>query len=78
VNKLITDVTPSMHKVRRQSLQASVTSLISGALLSVTSLGRHIQSATSEKYQIKRSMRLCSNHHLHQEVMAIYVSQAKR
>lgn len=78
VKQLINDVTPSMHTIRRQSLQASVSSLISGALLSVTSLGRHIQSNTSEKHQIKRSMRLCSNHHLHQEVTAIYISQAKR
>lgn len=78
VKQLITDVTPSMHKIRRKSLQASVTSLISGAFLSVTSLGRHIQSDTSEKHQIKRSMRLCSNHHLHQEIATIYMSQAKR
>lgn len=72
VNKLVIDVTPCMHKVRRQSLQASISSLMSGADLSVTSLGRHIQSKTSEKHQIKRSMRLCSNHHLHQEIDTVY------
>jgi len=71
VKQLITDVTPCMHKVRRQSLNAMVTSLLSGSSLSVTSIGRHIESQTSEKHQIKRSMRLCSNHHLHQESLSI-------
>jgi len=73
LNDLIKDVTPDMHKVRRKSLSASVSSLISGASLSVTSLGRNIESETSEKHQIKRSMRLCSNHHLHDEISDIYL-----
>ena len=72
LNDLLIDVTPDMHKVRRRSLNASVSSLISGASLSVTSLGRNIESNTSEKYQIKRSMRLCSNHHLHDEITQVY------
>lgn len=67
-----------MHQVRRQSLQASITSLMSGADLSVTSLGRHIQSKTSEKHQIKRSMRLCSNNHLHQEADTVYAIMTQR
>jgi len=78
VTKLLTDVTPSMHKVRRQSLNAMVTSLLSGSSLSVTSIGRHLDSHTSEKHQIKRSMRLCSNHHLHQEIKGIYSWMAQR
>ncbi|MBL1322074.1 MAG: IS4 family transposase [Methylophaga sp.] len=61
-----------MHKVRRNSLKAMVTSLISGAHCSVTSLGRNIDSRTSEKHQIKRSMRLCSNPHLYSEIGTIY------
>ena len=72
LNDLLIDVTPDMHKVRRKSLNASVSSLISGASLSVTSLGRNIESNTSEKHQIKRSMRLCSNHHLHDEITQVY------
>ena len=78
VTKLLTDVTPSMHKVRRQSLNAMVTSLLSGSSLSVTSIGRHINSQTSDKHQIKRSMRLCSNHHLHHETNTIYSHMAQR
>jgi DDE family transposase len=72
LNSFIDDVTPSMHKMRRESLNAMVTSLISGSHLSITGLGRNIQSATSEKHQIKRSMRLCSNPHLYREVSSIY------
>ncbi len=74
LNDLLADVTPDMHKVRRESLNASISSLISGASLSVTSLGRNIESDTSEKHQIKRSMRLCSNHHLHDEISNIYLN----
>ena len=78
LNDLITEVTPSMHKVRRKSLNALVTSLISGADLCVTSLGRNIDSQTTEKHQIKRSTRLLSNHHLHGEIMTIYSKLAQR
>jgi len=78
LNQFLFEVTPSMHKVRRKSLNAMVTSLISGAHLSVTGLGRHIKSATSEKHQIKRSMRLCSNPHLYSEVNSIYSFTARQ
>jgi len=72
LNDLLIDITPNMHKVRRKSLEASITSLISGADLSVTSLGRNIDSQTTEKHQIKRSDRLCKNIHLHQELSGVY------
>ncbi|NOQ79361.1 MAG: IS4 family transposase [Gammaproteobacteria bacterium] len=72
LNNLLKDVTPEMHKIRRKSLNALVLSLISGADLSVTSLGRNINSKTTEKHQIKRSTRLCSNPHLHHEIKGIY------
>jgi len=78
LNSLLADLTPTMHTVRRQSLKALVTRLISGSHLSVTSLGRHIGSETTEKHQIKRSTRLCSNPHLHNEITAIYSSVAVR
>lgn len=73
LNDLLVDVIPDIHKVRRNSLNASVSSLISGASLSITSLGRNIESDTTEKHQIKRSMRLCSNHHLHDKISGIYL-----
>ena len=58
LNKFLPNVTPNMHSVRRKSLNALLHSLILGADLSVTGLGRNIMSKTSEKHQIKRSMRL--------------------
>jgi len=78
LNDLLIDVTPDMHKVRRKSLEAMITSLISGADLSVTSLGRNINSGTTEKHQIKRSTRLCSNIHLHQELFGVYSKLCRR
>lgn len=78
LNQLLIDVTPSMHKVRRASLNAMLTSLISGSHCSVTGLGRNIDSKTSEKHQIKRSMRLCSNPHLQGEISSIYSIMAMR
>ena len=61
-----------MHKTRRKALSAVIMSLISGANLSVTSLGRNINSKTTEKHQIKRCDRLCSNPHLKLEIEGIY------
>lgn len=78
LNQLLLEVTPTMHKVRRASLSAMVTSLMSGGQCSVTGLGRNIDSKTSEKHQIKRSMRLCSNPHLHNEIASIYSLMANR
>lgn len=78
LNTFLHDVTPTMHKVRRASLNAALTSLLSGSQLSVTSLGRNIDSKTTEKHQIKRSMRLCSNPHLYHEIDAIYSSMTTR
>ncbi len=78
VNTFLNDVTPTMHKVRRASLYASLTSLLQGSPLSITAIGRNITSQTSEKHQIKRSMRVCCNPHLQAEIQAIYSRMALR
>lgn len=78
LHNLIKDVTPNMHKVRRKSLDAMVGSLVSGAALQVTSLGRNIDSETSEKHQIKRSARLCCNPYLHRDILNIYANLSLR
>ena len=72
MNDQVTKVTPDMHEVRRESLCAVLTSLISGADLNVTNLGRCIDSETIDKYQIKRADRLLSNGHLYRELPGIY------
>jgi len=78
LKELLRTVTPSMHKVRRQSLHDMILSALSGAALSVTSLGRTLDSNTSEKHQIKRADRLCSNSHLQHEVHSIYSHGVRR
>ena len=72
LNDFVSDVTPNMHQVRRNCLKSVLRSLLYGADLTVTSLGRNISSFTSEKHQIKRSARLLGNHHLHFELTSIY------
>jgi len=47
-------------------------SALSGRRLTVTDLGRSIQSDTSHKHNIKRADRLLSNAHLHNEYLDIY------
>jgi hypothetical protein len=54
LSKYLSDVTPTMHKVRRLSLFAAVESTINGGALSVTGLGRNIDSRAYEKHRIKR------------------------
>ena len=71
-HKLLKNSCPDMHKTRRTSLFANVMASLTGRRLTVTDLGRAIQSTTSHKHNIKRADRLLSNSHLHQERMGIY------
>jgi hypothetical protein len=61
-----------MHKTRRESLEANVFSALTGRRLTVTDLGRSIESQTSHKHNIKRADRLLSNTHLHRESFEVY------
>ena len=61
-----------MHNLRRDSLNACVLSAIEGQCLTVTGLGRAINSQAKEKHCIKRADRLLSNAHLHREQRDIY------
>ena len=51
LSKYLSDVTPTMHKVRRLSLFAAVESTINGGALSVTGLGRNIDNRAYEKHR---------------------------
>lgn len=64
----------SMHKKRRESLQANVMSALTGRHLSVTQLGRGIDSDAKEKHCIKRADRLLSNRHLFAERECLYAA----
>ena len=72
LHKLIQNTCPDMHKRRRESLEANVLAALTGQRLTVTDLGRAIQSQTSHKHNIKRADRLLSNTHLHNDTLSLY------
>lgn len=72
LHKIMMNTCPDMHKIRRDALEANVLSALSGRRLTVTDLGRSIQSQTTHKHNIKRADRLLSNPHLHHESEGIY------
>ncbi len=72
LHKLIMNTCPNLHKLRQTALEANVFAALSGRRLTVTDLGRSIQSETSHKHNIKRADRLLSNLHLHNERIDIY------
>ena len=62
------------HKVRLTSLMTAVTSVMKGANLSLTSMGRHVEKEIKPKSKIKEIDYLLSNGHLHRERFSIYKS----
>ncbi|MDT3320706.1 IS4 family transposase [Shewanella sp. SP1S2-4] len=72
LSKCLSLVTPLMHKTRRQSLFSAIESSMNGGALSITGLGREIESKAMEKHKIKRVDRLCSNTYLHRDIEFIY------
>jgi hypothetical protein len=76
LSKCLSIVTPSMHKTLQKSLFATIESVMSGSSLSITSLGRNLDSDAREKHKIKRVDRLCNNGHLHREIESIYTRMA--
>lgn len=73
-HKLIQNTCSDMHQTRRASLEANVVAGLIGQRLTVTDIGRSIQSHTSHKHNIKRADRLLSNRHLHHETHKLYRS----
>lgn len=72
LHKLLMKTCPNMHKTRRASFEANVLAALIGRRLTVTDLGRSIQSTTSHKHNIKRADRLLSNPHIHAESVEVY------
>lgn len=70
-SNILSSVT-TLHQRRATALAAAVEALISGARLSVTHLGRALNSTARPKHNIKRMDRLASNRHLHAEHFALY------
>ena len=78
IAKILNPTVASMHGARRDALYAVVSSALSGQALSVTALGRRLNSGVDEKHQIKRVDRLLSNQHLRRERMSIYQALARQ
>ncbi len=60
------------HKTRLKSVITAVESVMSGANLDLTSMGRHMNKAIKPKSKIKEIDYLLSNGHLHRERLFIY------
>lgn len=73
-HKLLENACAWMHTTRRRSLEVNVLAAIRERRLSVTGLGRAINSEAREKHCIKRADRLIGNSHLHQEHHDVYLS----
>jgi hypothetical protein len=61
-----------MHKARRSELVCCINNLLQGNAATVTSIGRGIESNTTDKHSIKRADRMCFNHNLLNESDGIY------
>ncbi len=78
LHKLLSETCSMMHQMRRLSLEVIVMAALSGTRLTVTDLGRSIDSLVKQKYCIKRADRLLSNRHCHAEREAIYAECVQR
>lgn len=74
---LLSSVT-GLHQTRATALSAAVVSLVHGAFLTVTALGRGLLSPAKTKHNIKRVDRLLSNRALHQERLSFYQALCHR
>ena len=63
---------PNLHAARFNALMAAVGAGLTGASVSITSLGRAISGATFIKHKIKRLDRLIGNYHLKSDRLALY------
>jgi hypothetical protein len=63
---------PSIHKKRVSSLMLATKSVLDGSDLTLTKLGRKLETNTTVKHAIKRVDRLLGNRQLHREKDLIY------
>ena len=67
LHKLIKKSCPQIHLKRLESLFSSVQGLLVGFQLTITGMGRALQSSAQVKHNIKRVDRLIGNQHLHRD-----------
>ncbi len=78
LHKLLHQSVPSIHARRLDTVMATVQSVVYGARITVTSLGRGLTGKAYDKHKIKRVDRLLSNSFLYQERHAIYRALTRR
>jgi hypothetical protein len=71
-HKFITNTLTKIHKKRKESLIRMVDSLIRGANLTVSSIGRHLSGKASVKHKINMSWRFLKNPLLKEALPLIY------
>ena len=72
LHKKLSKACPCIHQKRLAILVLATHALLIGQRLSLTQLGRRLQSSALTKHKIKRIDRLLGNSHLHQERQEIY------
>ena len=72
LHKTVLKSVPQMHLKRCHALTSAVESLLTGAFLTVTALGRGLNRTAFTKHNIKCMDRLLSNAHLQTERLSIY------
>lgn len=70
-------LSPVIHQKRLNTLNDLVEGLLLNKKLSVTELGRGIQTEASERSAIRRSDRFIGNNNIHTELPAIFKTQAR-
>ncbi|CZF87053.1 IS4 family transposase [Grimontia marina] len=73
----LTNQCPTIHKKRLQSLLLATESVLDGADLTLTKLGRSLNTQTTTKHAIKRIDRLLGKNRLHREKEDIYKWHAR-
>jgi len=71
-HKFINNLKLDIHKRRLASLSAAVDSVVSGGMLTVSSIGRNMSGQAKVKHKIKRADRLLSNNLLYSDRENIY------
>ncbi len=72
LHTLIKQSLPNLHLARLNALMAAVEAGLTGASVSITTLGRAVSGSTFIKHKIKRMDRLAGNRHLKSERKALY------
>ena len=72
LQQILENQCPGIHKKRLKSLMLATRAVLDGSELTLTKIGRALDTDTTVKHAIKRIDRLLGNHNLHREKESIY------